>query len=201
MENGALPLEQRTQTVDNRTVSPDYFQVMGIPVLQGEVFTARDTGDPTTAEGLTALYQVQTLEEMIGATIGTRRFAMTLLLLFAGLALTLAAIGIYGVMSYAAALRTHEIGVRMAWGAQARDVLTLILRQGMRPLLLGVLIGLAGAVALTRLMKSLLFEVSATGPLTFVAIALLMAGIALLACWLPAHRATRVDPMVALRHD
>src|SRR5262249_17859681 len=107
-----------------------------------------------------AVYQVQTIEQMIGASIGARRFAMSLLSLFAALALALATIGIYGVMSYSVTQRTHELGVRMALGAGARDVLRLVIGQGMRPALLGVLIGLAGAFGLTRLVDSLLFGVT-----------------------------------------
>jgi len=158
-----------------------------------------------------AVYQVQTMEQIVGASIGARRFAMLLLILFASLALVLATIGIYGVMSYSVTQRMREIGVRMALGAVRRDVLRLVIRQGMRPALLGVLIGLAGALALTRLMesllfgvsatKSLLFGVSATDPLTFGVIASLLASVAALACYFPARRATKVDPMIALRRE
>jgi putative ABC transport system permease protein len=124
-----------------------------------------------------------------------------LLALFSGLALLLAAVGLYGVMSYLVAQRTHEIGIRLALGAQASDVLKLIVGQGMALALLGVGLGLGAALALTRLMARLLYGVSATDPLTFAVVALLLSLIALLACYVPARRATRIDPLVALRHE
>jgi putative ABC transport system permease protein len=126
---------------------------------------------------------------------------MLLLGIFALIALILAAVGIYGVISYSVAQRTQEIGIRIALGARSLDVITLVLRDGMRLVLLGIAIGLAGAFALTRWMSSLLFEISATDPLTFAVIALLVALVALLACIVPARRATKVDPMIALRHE
>jgi putative ABC transport system permease protein len=115
--------------------------------------------------------------------------------------LALVSAGIYGVVSYSVAQRTHEIGVRMALGAGEHDVLRLVVGQGMKPVLAGLAIGLAGALALTRLMKALLFGVSSSDPLTFGSIALLLALVALLACWVPARRATRVNPIIALRQE
>jgi putative ABC transport system permease protein len=142
---------------------------------------------------------VQTMEQLLAASIKRERFNVLLLALFAGLALVLAVVGIYGVMSYLVTQHTREIGIRMALGARTADVLKLVVGQGLALALLGVGVGLVGALALTRLMASLLFGVSATDPLTFVVIALLLVGIALLACWIPARRATKVDPLLALR--
>ena len=146
-------------------------------------------------------FDVKTMEQRLSDSLARRRFAMTALGLFALVAMALAAVGIYGVMSYAVAQRTREIGVRVALGAQGRDVLGLVIRQGMLLALVGIGLGLVGAAGVTRVMGSLLFGVGATDPLTFAAIALLLAASALLACYLPARRATKVDPMVALRYE
>ncbi len=147
------------------------------------------------------IYRVMTMEQVVADAVARPRLTMLLLGVFAALALTLAAVGIYGVIAYSVSQRTHEIGIRLALGAQAADVLRLIIRQVMGLVSAGVGIGLAGALSLTRLMKTLLFGVSATDPLTFTVITLLLALVALLACWLPARRAAQVDPIVALRNE
>jgi putative ABC transport system permease protein len=148
-----------------------------------------------------AVFEVTTLDELRSESILIRRFFMGLLFVFAGLALVLAVIGIYGVMSYVAAQRTHEIGIRMALGAQAKDVLKLIIGNGMLLALIGVAAGLVGAFALTRLLEGLLFGVTSTDSLTFVSVSGGLVLVALIACYVPARRATRVDPLVALRNE
>ncbi len=145
------------------------------------------------------LYDVKTMEQWLSESLARRRFAMLMLGLFAVVAMLLAGVGIYGVMSYTVEQRVREIGIRVALGAQTRDVLRLVVRQGMSLTGIGVALGLTAAIAATRVMASLLFGVRATDPLTFVLIALLLAIVALAACWIPAWRATKVDPMVALR--
>jgi putative ABC transport system permease protein len=145
--------------------------------------------------------RVHTMNEVAADSFAARRFNMLLLAIFAGLALLLAAVGIYGVMSYAVTQRTQEIGIRMALGARGIDVLALVIRNGMALTLVGVAIGVGGALALTRLLRTLLFGVAPTDAFTFVAVSAVLIIVALLACYLPARRATKVDPLVALRYE
>jgi putative ABC transport system permease protein len=144
---------------------------------------------------------VRPLESYVADALAPTRFSLILMNVFGAVALALAAIGLYGVLAYAVSQRTQEFGIRLALGAQPHDVLALILKQGMKLALTGVLLGLISGVALTRLMQNLLFGVGATDPATFGGIAFLLILVALLACYLPARRATKVDPLVALRGE
>jgi putative ABC transport system permease protein len=154
-----------------------------------------------SVDGQIPVSDVYAMDELIAVSLAQQRFNMLLLGLFAALALILAAVGIYGAMAYAVNQRTHEIGIRTALGAQRRDVLRLVMRDGAKIALFGIAIGIAGAIALTRLMTSLLFEVKPTDPEVFAVVAIVLAIVALAACYVPTRRAMRVDPMVALRHE
>jgi len=147
------------------------------------------------------VFEPHAYDEIIASSLTERRFSMVLLGIFAALALVLSSVGIYGVLSYLVGQRTHEIGIRIALGAQRYDVLKLVLGEGTKTALIGVAIGLVAALGLTRLMASVLYGVSATDPLTFVAVAMVLTTVALAACYIPARRAMRVDPMVALRYE
>ena len=144
---------------------------------------------------------VRTMDEVIGRSIAERRFTMLLLASFATVAVLLAAIGVYGVLAYLVSQRTQEIGVRLAIGATSTDVVRLFVREGAGLMLVGVVCGLAGALAVTRALSTLLFGVTTTDPVTFASVAVALAFVALLASYLPARRAARVDPMAALRAD
>jgi predicted permease len=144
---------------------------------------------------------VRMMEDVVAQSLATRRFVLLLFGLFAGLALLLATVGIYGVLTASVSQRTRELGIRMALGATARDVGRLIVRQGLKLVLIGIVIGVVSALALQRVIGKLLFGISPTDPLTFTMIAFLLIGVALLACWIPARRATKVDPLTALRSE
>jgi len=185
---------------------------LGTEYPRSMTIVARTKSDPgAIAGGLRAavtsvdkslpVYAIKPMTEYLRDSLSRRRFNLILLSIFSGVALALAAVGIYGVISYGVSQRTHEMGIRMALGAKPRDVLRLVVRQAMLLALAGVGVGLLAAWALTRLMKSLLFNVGVTDPLTFVAIAVLMTFTALLACLIPARRATKVDPLIALRYE
>jgi predicted permease len=147
------------------------------------------------------VFSVRTMDEVIARSMAERRFALQLLGVFATVALLLAAIGIYGVMAYSFSQRTHEIGIRIALGAQRMDILRMAVGEGMQLVTIGLVFGLVGAVVITRFVRTMLFDVSPADPLTFAAISAILAGVAFLACYIPARRATRVDPLVALREE
>jgi predicted permease len=165
----------------------------------GVVSTIRETAERVDPSAV--VYGVSPLADFVARSIGTQRLAMMLLSVFSGLALLLSAIGIYGVISYLAGQRTHEIGVRMALGATSADVLRLVLGEGMRITLAGVGMGVLAALGLTRLITKMIYGVGATDPITFAGVAILLTGVALLACYIPARRAMRVDPIIALRYE
>jgi putative ABC transport system permease protein len=147
------------------------------------------------------VFGVRTMDFVLASYLAERRFALNLIAVFAIVALLLASIGIYGVMAYTFSRRTNEIGIRIAMGAQRMDILKIAFAEGALLVAFGVLVGLLGSFALTRFLQSMLFDVKATDPVTYAALAALLAAVALFACFIPARRATRVDPLIALRHE
>ena len=193
-------------------VVPEIYQSYWQWPMQNPTLLIRTTGDPLSLaaairqETKTVIPNlpppiIRTMDDLLSATVAQTRIQTALLSLFAGIALLLAAVGLYGVLAYSVAQRTHEIGVRMALGAQRRNVLSLIVGHGMRLVIMGVVVGIVAALALTRVMRNLLYEVQANDPITFVAGSVFLLLTALLACWLPARRAARIEPMVALRYE
>jgi putative ABC transport system permease protein len=195
----------------NESGSEVYVPYLQLP-LTGMNIVARTLGDPLSivaairnesfaVDRNQPVANIRTMEQYLADSVARPRFNTVLLGLFAALALALAVVGIYGVMSYFVAQRTHEIGIRMAMGARSCDVLRMVVRQGMSLTMIGLVIGLTLAFAATRLLTSLLYGVGPTDPSTFVVISSLFALVALLACYIPARRAAKVDPIVALRHE
>jgi putative ABC transport system permease protein len=211
------PLEVIGVAADERqeSLQTDSHPGMYLPYAQSPtslplVLLARSTSDAATVatavrqqmatlDGQLPVYDVKTMDQVVSTAIARPRFVTLLLAVFAGVAVLLATIGIYGVMSYTVAQNTREIGIRLALGAQQGDVLKLVVGQGLVLTMLGVMIGLACAFGLTRLMANLLYGVTATDPITFVAVPALLLAVSLFACYVPASRAAKVDPMFALR--
>ena len=210
-EVAGVVTDQRQDGLD-KTPREEFF----IPYAQSPsgstIFVVRTKGDPNAllqslkariweSNNTQPFYAVTTMDQLVSNSLKARRFNLMLLGVLAVLALTLASVGIYGVISFTTGQRTHEIGVRMALGAQARDILKLVVGKGMALTLLGIAIGAVASLAVMRSLSSLLFNVSPTDPITFGFIALLLASVALLACFFPARRATKVDPLIALRYE
>jgi ABC-type antimicrobial peptide transport system permease subunit len=205
--------DAKATSIQERTPRTFYVPFLQDPGAWRETtFQIRTAGEPLNLAGTIrtvvqridpnlSLFRLRTLAAQVDESIGQERLVTTLASLFAGLALLLTCAGVYGVMSYSVNQRTSEIGIRMALGANTGDVLRLIVKQGMALVLLGTAIGLGASFALTRLLTNLLFGAKATDPLTFAAVTVLLTAIALLACWLPARRAMKVDPLIALRQE
>ena len=199
--------------LEDEVVPEIYFPFTKLPITwRGITLVVRTEADPNSIVSALRravqeldkdqpIYNVRTLEGLIDNSVSRPQFNLFLLGAFATLALLMSSLGLYGVMSYAVMQRTREIGIRMALGAPARDVLRMVVKQGMTLALIGVALGLAGALALTRVMRNLLFNVSATDPATFASIALLLISVATIASYIPARRATKIDPLQALRHE
>jgi len=147
------------------------------------------------------VHSISSMDQIIARSVADRRFALQLLGVFAAAALLLAAIGIYGVMSYSFSQRTHEVGIRIAVGAQRLDILRMTLGEGLRIVVIGLASGLVGAAIMTRFFQSMLFDVGPADPITYLSVSVILAGVAFFACYIPAKRATRVDPLIALREE
>jgi putative ABC transport system permease protein len=191
---------------------PEYYVPEATAAFSDMTLVVRTKGDPASLTPALRqavaemdkdqpLYDVRTMDSLVARSVARQRFSMTLVGVFAALAMLLAAVGIFSVMSFMVSQRTHEIGIRMALGARPRDILSMVVRQGLVLTLAGVCVGLAGAFALTRLMSGLLYEVSATDPVVYGSITALLATVAVLACYVPARKATKVDPLIALRYE
>ena len=203
----------KNNTLDQVGREQIYVPIAQTPfAIRNMYLTVRASGDPAamasaiqrtvrTLDPSLPVYEVKTMDAWLDATVSPRRFNVMLLLAFGSLALTLAAIGTYGVIAYSVSQRTQEIGIRMALGASRQDVLRMVVGGGLRLAIAGVLIGMALSLAAGRFISTLLFGVRATDPMTFSAVAAALLATAVLAAWIPARRATRVDPMVALRYE
>jgi putative ABC transport system permease protein len=202
----------RHERLDKETRQSIYVPYLQIPVRSMAVAVRTSSGNPEDLAGAVReevraldkdqpVTNVMTMDAILARSVWQQRFYTILFGIFAALALALAAVGIYGVMSYAVTQRTQEIGIRMALGARATDVLRLVIKNGMLLISIGVVIGLIGALALTRLLATMLFGVTPTDKLTFVAVSAVLIAVALVACYVPARRATKVDPLVALRYE
>jgi putative ABC transport system permease protein len=219
VETGKRPWREIIGVVGNvrhqslkRDFTPEYYVPQAQIPLDAATLVVKTAGDPHGIVGAVReevramdkdlpLFNIRTMDDYLSQSVAQPRLYALLLMIFAGLALLLTIIGLYGVMSYSVAQRTHEIGIRMALGASPSRVLAMVVRQGMLMVTVGVGIGLAAAYVATKVMTKLLFGIGAKDPLTFAAIAVIIAGIALAACFVPARRATRVDPMIALRYE
>jgi putative ABC transport system permease protein len=188
-----MPYQQLNSFAPNALVVRTNVEPLSLAAAVRNAIWAVDKDQPVS--------NLRSMDEIVSEAVARQRFSMLLLGIFAALAMVLAAVGIYGVMSYSIAQRTREIGLRIALGAQKSDVLKMILRQGLRFVAAGLAIGLAASFVLTRVMASLLFGISATDPATFVAISLVLIAVALLASYIPAVRAMKIDPMLALRYQ
>jgi putative ABC transport system permease protein len=204
--------DARQWGLDRQASAEIYFSFAQLSLGQEATLVIRTEADPAGLMGAvrTAIGEVthdapitkiRPMIQVVEESMASSKFNMILMTIFAGVALMMASIGLYGVISYSVSQRTHEIGIRMALGASRPSVLSLVLRNGMTLAVIGVALGVAVALGLTRLMASMLYGVSPTDPLTFIVISLILTGVALVACFVPAHRATRVDPMIALRYE